>query len=134
MTSTVSSLQKKRAELEKKKQQRNKARQELAELEKKQGREREKMFKRVANKVAWSCLSQPVKVFTVKNGQRVLTIDNQATWKLRSRVIAIWKMINEPRHPADILDALIEFLKDEKARLTCQDGRYGRPQNEGDGR
>lgn len=128
MTSTVS-LQKKRAELEKKKQQRNKARQELAELEKKQGREREKMFKRVANKIAWYALSQPVKVFTTRNGQRVLTIDQAATWKLRSRVINIAKMINEPRAPEAILDALIAFLKDEKTRLTGRDGRYGRPRD-----
>ncbi len=130
----MTSIQKKRAELEKKKQQRNKARQELAELEKKQGREREKLFTRVANKVAWYALGQPVKVFTTKDGQRVMVVDSQATWKLRSRVIAIAKMVNDGRHPADILDALIEFLKDEKARLTCADKRYGRPRDDGEGR
>ncbi|NLT23078.1 MAG: hypothetical protein GXX82_08530 [Syntrophorhabdus sp.] len=130
----MTSIQKKRAELEKKKQQRNKARQELAELEKKQGQEREKMFKRVANKVAWYALSQPVKVFATKNRQRVMAVDHAATWKLRARVIAIARMINEGRHPGDILDALIEFLKDEKARLTCADKRYGRPRDDGEGR
>lgn len=133
MTS-MASLARKRAELERKKQQRDKAVLALAELEKKQGREREKLFTRVANKVAWYCLSQPVKVFATKNGQRVLTIDQAATWKLRARVIAIARMINENRHPADVLDALIEFLKDEKARLTCADGRYGRPPQEVDRR
>jgi|GEM_PF-5607717 len=133
MTSTAS-LAKKRATLELKKQQRNKAVAELAELEKKEGREREKLYRKVANKVAWYALSQPVKTFTTKNGQRVLTIDHAATWKLRGRVVAIAKMVNEPRHPEDILDALIMFLQDEKARLTCADGRYGRPPQEGDGR
>lgn len=133
MTS-MASIERKRAELEKKKQQRNKAVAELAELEKRQGQEREKMYRRVANKVAWYALSQPVKVFTVKGGQRVLTIDQAATWKLRARVIAIARMINENRHPGDILDALIEFLVAEKARLTCADKRYGRPPQEGEGR
>lgn len=133
MTSTAT-LERKRAELEAKKQQRDKAVLALAELEKRQGREREKLYRMVANKVAWYALSQPVKTFGTKNGQRIMMQDNQATWKLRSRVIAIAKMVNEGRHPEDILDALIEFLKDEKARLTCADGRYGRPPQEGDGR
>jgi len=133
MTSTAS-LERKRATLELKKQQLAKALLSLSELEKKEGREREKLYRLVANKVAWYALSQPVKVFATKTGQRVMSIDNQATWKLRGRVISIAKMINA-NHPAgDILDELIAFLKDEKARLTCQDKRYGRPRNEGDGR
>lgn len=133
MTLTAS-IERKRAELERKKQQRNKAIQELVSLEKKEVDAREKQYKSIANKVAWYCLSQPVKVFTTRNGQRVLTIDQAATRRLRSRVIAIAEMIDEPRHPGDVLDALIEFLQDEKARLTCTDKRYGRPPREGDGR
>lgn len=133
MTSPAS-LERKRAELERKKQQRDKAVLALAELEKKEGREREKQYKSIANKVAWYALSQPVKVFTTRNGQRALTIDQAATRRIRSRVIAIAEMIDEPRHPGDVLDALIEFLQDEKARLTCTDKRYGRPRNAGDGR
>jgi hypothetical protein len=133
MTSTAT-LERKRTELAKKKQQRDKAALALEELEKKEGREREKLYRLVANKVAWYALSQPVKIFTTKDGQRVMTIDQAATWKLRGRVITIAKMINA-NHPAgDILDALIEFLKDEKARVTCADGLCGRPRDEGDGR
>ena len=130
----MTSLERKRAILKDKKQQRDKALADLADLEKKEGREREKLYRLVANKVAWFALSQPVKVFAPKTGQRVMSIDNQATWKLRMRVIAIWKMINANRGIEEIMDELIAFLKDEKARLTCADGRYGRPRGEGDGR
>jgi len=133
MTLTAT-LERKRAILEQKKQKRNKAAADLAILEKNEVEAREKHYKSVTNKVVWFALSQPVKLITRENGQIKVTIDHAATRRLRNRVIDIADMIDEPRHPADILDALIEFLVAEKARLSCRDGRYGRPRDEGEGR
>lgn len=129
MTSTAS-LERKRAALKLKKQQRNEALLALSKLEEKEGREREKLYRLVTNKIAGYCLSQPVKVFTEKDGQRVMTVDNQATWKLRGKVIGIAKMIKANHPVEEIMDALIEFLAAEKARLTGTDGRCGRPRDD----
>jgi len=133
MTSTAS-LERKRAALELKKQQRNKALLALTDLEKKEVEAHEKLYESIANKIAWYALSQPVKVFATKDGQRVMIVDNQATRKLRSRVLVVWKMIKANHPVEEIMDALIEFLTAEKARLTGADKRYGRPPQGGDER